>query len=110
MNSAPMLRAANLWEKTSARGNTYYVGRLGGVKIVILANRDRENNNAPTHHLYFAEPNTDRSRPAEPQPAKPQRAAPRRRAYPRLATERTASGPPLPDDELGDLWRDGDEP
>ncbi|HEU0156797.1 MAG TPA: hypothetical protein VFQ82_12055 [Stellaceae bacterium] len=41
MTGAPMLRAAGLWRKTSAAGNEYFVSRLGGVKIVILSNRDR---------------------------------------------------------------------
>jgi hypothetical protein len=36
---APLLQAANLWEKTSAKGNPYLVGRLGGVRILILKNR-----------------------------------------------------------------------
>jgi hypothetical protein len=38
--AAPMLLAAKLWEKPLAKGNRYLVGRLGGVRILILANRD----------------------------------------------------------------------
>ena len=33
-----MLQAARLWQKTSASGNVYFAGRLGGVKILIFAN------------------------------------------------------------------------
>jgi len=39
--SATMLKAAGLWRKKSAKGNAYLTGRLGGVKILILENRDR---------------------------------------------------------------------
>jgi hypothetical protein len=30
------LKAAGLWQRTCAAGNTYFAGRLGGVKILIL--------------------------------------------------------------------------
>jgi hypothetical protein len=33
MSGAPLLRAAGLRQKTSAKGNVYLVGRLGGVKV-----------------------------------------------------------------------------
>jgi hypothetical protein len=35
-----MLQAARFWERTSAKGTRYLQGRLGGVKLVILPNRD----------------------------------------------------------------------
>jgi hypothetical protein len=49
-----LLKAGPLWAKTSARGNRYLVGRLGGVKVMILENRDRQDENDPTHTLFFA--------------------------------------------------------
>ena len=51
----PMLKAGGLWAKTSAKGGRYLTGRLGGVKVLILANRDRQSDNDPVHHLYFVE-------------------------------------------------------
>jgi hypothetical protein len=91
MSGAPMLRAAGLWRKTSAAGNEYFAGRLGGVKIVILSNRDRgEDETQPTHHLYFA----DRApRQENAAPATPRRSYPRRAPYP--------NRPPVRPDSVG---------
>ena len=44
MNNAsngPMLKAAGLWAKTSVKGGQYLTGRLGGMKVLILENRDQ---------------------------------------------------------------------
>jgi hypothetical protein len=30
-----------LWQKTSVKGVTYYTGRLGGLKVTILPNRNK---------------------------------------------------------------------
>ena len=51
----PMLKAGGLWAKTSAKGGRYLTGRLGGVKVLILANRERQSDNDPSHILYFVE-------------------------------------------------------
>ena len=51
----PRLKAGGLWAKTSAKGGRYLTGRLGGVKVLILANRDRQSDNDPSHILYFVE-------------------------------------------------------
>jgi hypothetical protein len=50
-----MLKAGGLWAKTSAKGGRYLTGRLGGVKVLILANRDRQSDDEPSHHLFFVE-------------------------------------------------------
>ena len=58
MNNAsngPMLKAAGLWAKTSVKGGQYLTGRLGGVKVLILENRDRQSDDDPSHHLFFVE-------------------------------------------------------
>lgn len=47
------LKAAGLWQRTSAGGNTYFAGRLGGVKVLILENRDRAGEDEFSHHLFF---------------------------------------------------------
>src|SRR5690242_12992277 len=54
-NNSPMLKAAGLWAKSSTKGGQYLTGRLGGVKVLILENRDRQTDDDPSHHLFFAE-------------------------------------------------------
>jgi hypothetical protein len=53
--NSPMLKAAGLWAKTSVKGGQYLTGRLGGVKVLILENRDRHSDDDPSHILYFTE-------------------------------------------------------
>jgi hypothetical protein len=52
---SPMLKAAGLWAKSSVKGGQYLTGRLGGVKVLILENRDRQSDDDPSHHLFFVE-------------------------------------------------------
>src|SRR3954470_6870089 len=54
-NNSPMLKAAPLWAKTSVKGGQYLTGRLGGVKVLILENRDRKTDDDPSHSLFFVE-------------------------------------------------------
>jgi hypothetical protein len=54
-NNGPMLKAAGLWAKTSVKGGQYLTGRLGGVKVLVMENRDRKGDDDPSHILYFAE-------------------------------------------------------
>jgi hypothetical protein len=54
-SNSPMLKAAGLWAKTSVKGGQYLAGRLGGVKVLILENRDRRGDDDPSHHLFFVE-------------------------------------------------------
>jgi len=56
--SSPLLKAAPLWAKSSVKGGQYLTGRLGRMKVlilVILENRDRQKDDDPSHHLFFAE-------------------------------------------------------
>jgi hypothetical protein len=50
-----MLKAASLWEKTSAAGNRYFIGRLGGVRILILDDRSRGVEGEPDWQLFFCD-------------------------------------------------------
>jgi hypothetical protein len=61
----PRLKAGGLWAKTSAKGGRYLTGRLGGVKVLILANRDRQSDNDPSHILYFVDGEQRRQGPQE---------------------------------------------
>jgi hypothetical protein len=49
-----MLRATGLWRKKSKKGTDYLAGRMGGVKVIIMPNTKRTNDNEPTHHMFFA--------------------------------------------------------
>src|SRR4051812_50193420 len=53
--NSPMLKVAPLWAKSSVKGGQYLTGRLGGVKVLILENRERQTDDDPSHHLFFAE-------------------------------------------------------
>jgi hypothetical protein len=46
--SFPLLQAARLWQRTRSRGTRYMSGRLGGVKVVIMPNRDFAGMTRPT--------------------------------------------------------------
>jgi hypothetical protein len=50
-----VIPACRLWEKTSAKGNRYLIGRLGGVRVMVLQNTRPEPGDTPTHTLMFAE-------------------------------------------------------
>ena len=52
---SPMIKAAGLWQKTSVKGGQYLTGRMGGLKILIMENRDRKSDDDPSHHLLVAE-------------------------------------------------------
>ena len=54
-SNSPMLKAAPLWSKTSVKGGQYLTGRLGGVKVLVMENRDRQSDDDPSHHLFFVE-------------------------------------------------------
>jgi hypothetical protein len=54
-NNSPMLKATGLWAKTSVKGGQYLTGRLGGVKVLVMENRDRKSDDDPSHHLFFVE-------------------------------------------------------
>jgi hypothetical protein len=51
----PMLKAAGLWAKSSVKGGQYLTGRLGGVKVLVMENRDRQSDDDPSHILFFVE-------------------------------------------------------
>jgi hypothetical protein len=91
--SSPLLQAAKLWQRTSARGTTYMSGRLGGVRVVIMPNRDfaaDDPANSQTHILFFQDGSTSAPRPAAAERAPAEKREPR----PRQA----ARGGPIDDD------------
>jgi hypothetical protein len=54
-SNGPMLKAAGLCAKTSVKGGQYLTGRLGGLKVLVMENRDRKSDDDPSHHLFFVE-------------------------------------------------------
>jgi len=108
---APSLKlmAAKLWEKTSASGNRYFVGRLGGVRILILENRDRGTEGEGDFHLFFVDgsPRED-FRAASPASAvRPGREPCRRPPYQPRQTARPVrpDQPGAMPDPIGDIGR-----
>ena len=61
--NSTLLKAAKLWRKTSKNGGDYLVGRMGGLKVLVMKNRDLQDENDPSHFLFFAEA-PDRAAPA----------------------------------------------
>ncbi len=74
----PLLQACGLWERTSAAGRHYLVGRMGGVKVLVLENGKRQSDSEPCHYLCLGEapPRASMDRPAAERKAKPSEAAP----------------------------------
>jgi hypothetical protein len=103
--TSTMLQAAKLWEKTSAAGNTYLVGRLGGVRILILRNRDAGTGDEPDWHLFFTEPPSAASTSSAPRPKKKTSRPQRHGLY--AAPRRPGSGSDVPNDDVSDLWPEG---
>jgi hypothetical protein len=104
------LKAANLWLKTSAAGNPYFTGRLGGVKVLILENRARAGENDPTHHLFFVDGENTSPKPAGAPPIRGKAQRPHHSPATRFAygaqpqrSGEADSHQPLNDD-IDDLW------
>ncbi len=91
--SSALLQAARLWERTSGRGTRYMAGRLGGVRLVILPNRDYVEGdpvNGHTHTLFFQDGSSTQPRP-------PARAPTEAREQPRRPA---VHGGPIEDDPV----------
>ena len=87
--SSPLLQAARLWERTSGKGTRYMSGRPGGVKVLIMPNRDFVEGdpiNRHTHILFFQDGSSTQPGPAEHTSAEQrepgQRERPRKAANP----------------------------
>ncbi len=58
MADATLIRAAKLWKKKSERnGRDYFVGRLGGCRVLVMENdrHDGTDTDEPTHFLLFGQ-------------------------------------------------------
>lgn len=54
-NGSRLIKAAGLWRKTSAAGNEYLTGRLGGLRVLIMPNKDKTTDADATHVLLIGE-------------------------------------------------------
>lgn len=52
---APSFTAARLFKKTSASGNEYFTGRLGGVRVSLLKSKEVAEDGGEIWSLMFAE-------------------------------------------------------
>jgi hypothetical protein len=52
---APSFRLCRFYERRSKNGATYYVGRLGGARIVLLKSRDESDNGEAILDLMVSE-------------------------------------------------------
>ncbi|MFT3731143.1 MAG: hypothetical protein QM780_06915 [Hyphomicrobium sp.] len=75
----PSISVTRLYERTSAKGNPYMTGRMGGVKIAVLKTNDTDDEGHPIWELKFS-----------PAPAKPRQTE--AFASPRSASNESARG------------------
>jgi hypothetical protein len=56
MTDVPLIKAAKLWAKVSARtGATYLTGRWGGCRVLVFENLERTSEAEPSHFLFLGE-------------------------------------------------------
>jgi hypothetical protein len=87
-----LIPAAKLWENVSAKGNRYFVGRMSGVKILVMENNRREDENDASHTLFF----TDAPQRSQVTPAEPSHPAPVHRPARRGGKTRQIDDDPVP--------------
>lgn len=100
MNNGPMIKLTGMFENVSAKGSTYFVGYLGGTKLVMLRDMKAEEGQ-PQWSLFLAERPEKRDAPG----STAARTAPKRVATgaQRSARQVPASGAPerrFHDDEI----------
>ena len=56
MTDLPLIKAAKLWARVSARtGATYLTGRWGGCRVLVFENLERASEAEPSHFLFLGE-------------------------------------------------------
>src|SRR3954454_5591594 len=94
----PLIEAAKLWAKVSARtGAAYLTGRWGGCRVLVFENLERASEAEPSHFLFLGEagewPVPDQAA-ASATVAEPARELPEARAAPAVAVEAGAEEKP----------------
>lgn len=49
-----MIEITGMWKNTDNNGNTYYVGYMGNAKVLMFANKYKEQDSHPDAILYLA--------------------------------------------------------
>ena len=82
MRGAAKVKLSRLYEKTSAKGTRYFVGRLGAARVLLFQSRETADDGGAIWDLYLQEVEDTRPRPvAGEMPARrPARARPERSA------------------------------
>ena len=91
MTDLPLIKAAKLWAKVSARtGAAYLTGRWGGCRVLVFENLERTSEAEPSHFLFLGEagewPVPDQAN-APATAAEPAQAVPELRALPAAPVE-----------------------
>ena len=97
MTDLPLIKAAKLWARVSARtGATYLTGRWGGCRVLVFENLERTSDAEPSHFLFLGEagewPVPDQATTLTT--AEPAQAAPALRAVPAAVVEDGAEEKP----------------
>ena len=99
MTDLPLIKAAKLWAKVSARtGAAYLTGRWGGCRVLVFENLERQSDAEPSHFLFLGEagewsvPDQATAPAAVPEPAQ---AVPEPQAVPAAPAEDGAGEEPV---------------
>ena len=95
----PLIKAAKLWAKVSARtGAAYLTGRWGGCRVLVFENLERASEAEPSHFLLLGEagewPVPDQANAPAPAP-EPAQAVPELQAIPAAPVENGAGEKPV---------------
>ena len=99
MADLPLIKAAKLWAKVSARtGAIYLTGRWGGCRVLVFENLERASEAEPSHFLFLGEagewPVPDQAT-APITAAEPMQAVPEPQVVPAAAVEDGAGEKPV---------------
>jgi hypothetical protein len=75
-NHPPSINLTKLYRKQSAQGSTYFSGRLGNARVVLLKSKDTADDGGEIWNLLISEaPRRDNEAPQRPEPprAEPER-------------------------------------
>jgi hypothetical protein len=63
-----MLKASGLWLNKDSKGNSFFSGNLGGIRVVIFKNTfKKEGSNEPDYQMYFTEQTKKDDKEAAPE-------------------------------------------
>jgi hypothetical protein len=63
-----MIKVSGIWENKTHKGETFFSGSFGGVRVIILKNGfKKEGSNEPDYNMYFDE--NKKEAPKETKPA-----------------------------------------